>query len=344
MLRFTITMECLQVTGSSGTLEIVDAPVPEGGPMDALVEVEAASVGLTVHRNVHDRIAGAEENHFRIPGHEIVGRVSEVGAGLTHVSEGDLVTNHYYLFCGHCTPCESGREPLCENLRGKVGVDVDGGYAEYVRLPGRNLVRLPDDLDPVETTVIPDAVATPVHVAERRGPIDPGDDVMILGAGGGVGIHLVQIAAHHGATVTAVDQRTHKLERCAELGAARTVNTADRSVSTLEPGYDIVVDFVGSTELAAETAELLAPGGRFVSLVGTGEPLAGFTPRKLVRGELEVVGSRYCSRSEIRRAAELVADGTVEPIISEVVELADVSSLLELIASGDHLGRGAVTP
>lgn len=337
-------MDCLQVTDPDGTMRPTETTVPEVGPAEVLVEVEATSVGRTVYNNVHGRIVDDPANLPRIPGHEVVGRVEEVGAGVEHVAPGERVTTHYYLFCGNCSYCESGHEPLCEDLRGHVGVDVDGGYAEYVSLPSRNVVRLPDDLDPVRATAVPDAIATPYHVASRRAQVEPGDDVLILGAGGGVGIHLVQMVDHFGGSVTAVDQRSDKLRACSELGAVRTVDTRDESIADVGGTYDAVVDFTGAMELVTEATELIAPHGRFVHLTPFRDRTFELTPRQLVWNEFDVVGSRYCSRYEIRRCAELVDVGVIEPIVTDVVDLDGVVDLLGTIAAGDHLGRGAVIP
>lgn len=337
-----IAMQCLQVTDSASTLELTEQPVPEVGPGEVLVDVVATSVGRTVYRNIHGKVVDRPDNLPRIPAHELVGRVDEVGPGVSHVAEGDLVTPHYYLFCGHCEMCEAGYEPLCANLRGQVGVEIDGGYAEFAKLPGRNLVVLPEELDPVEATAIPDAIATPYHVADRRARIKPDDQVMILGAGGGVGIHLVQMARHYGGTVTAVDQRTAKLDRCAAEGAARTIDTREESLADLEETYDVIVNFTGAMDLVAEATDRLAPAGRFVHLTAFAGQSFACAPRALVRRECDVVGSRYCSRYEIRRSAELVVDGVIDPVITEVVDLPEVPALFETLEAENLVGRGAV--
>lgn len=233
---------------------------------------------------------------------------------------------------------------MCENLRGNVGVDVDGGFAEYVRLPARNVVHLPTDLDAIEATVIPDAIATPFHIADRRAKITPGDDVMILGAGGGVGIHLVQVADYYGGKVTAVDQRNEKLELCTELGASDTIDTEENSIASTGRAYDVVVDFTGDMELVSAATDLIAPHGRVVHLTPFQDRTVNLAPRDFVWNEFDVVGSRYCSRSEIRKSAKLVVDGIVKPVVTEVVTLDGVPDLLQRIAAGDHVGRGAVTP
>src|SRR5207302_9279290 len=126
----------------------------------------------------------------RVPGHELVGSIVEVGAGVDPARRGELVTAHFYLFCGRCQRCLAGREPVCDNLRGWVGVDRDGGYAELVSLPGRNAVELPAGLDPILATTVADAMATPVHVCRRAG-VQPGERLAVIAAGGGVGVHMV---------------------------------------------------------------------------------------------------------------------------------------------------------
>lgn len=336
-------MDCLQLT-EAGELEPGEIDIPAPGPTDVLIDVEATSVGLTVYNAINGLLGSDRASLPRIPGHEIIGRVAAVGDGVTGVAEGELVGAYFYLSCGGCDPCLSGHEPLCENLRGHVGIDVDGGYAEYARLPAFNAIPIPDDLDPVAATTIPDAVGTPYHIANQRARIEPGDEVMVLGAGGGVGIHLVQMAQYFGGIVTAVDQRGDKLDRCERLGARRTVDTRHESVAELDGSFDAIVDFTGAMDLVAESLDLIAPRGRVVHLTGFRDRAFELAPRDLVRREFAVVGSRYCSRYEFGRCAELVANGTIEPVVTEVVDLPGVPELLETIAAGDHVGRGAVVP
>jgi propanol-preferring alcohol dehydrogenase len=341
-------MECLQLEEWGGELQRVDVPVPEPRPGEALIEVAATSVGLTV-RNAINGDLGDEPTHLpRIPGHEIVGRIVETEDASTAFDEGDLVAAYFYLICGRCNACLSGHESLCENFDGFVGVEVDGGYAEYVRLPVQSVVKLPEEIDPVAATAVPDAIGTPYHIVEQRTDISPGDDVLVLGAGGGVGIHLVQMADYFGGDVTAVDRVDEKLEKCEDLGARYTVNTDRRTLTEFadENGiqYDVVVDFTGVMELLEESLSLLARRGRLVNLTGFPGRSFDLSPREQVLSELEVVGSRYCSRHELRRSAELVVDGVIEPVVSDVVGMEGVQELLDTIEAGELVGRGAMTP
>lgn len=339
-------MDCLRLEAWDGALRTATVERPDVGDRDVLVDVEATGVGLTVARAIRGELGGDAADLPRIPGHELVGTVVAVGEGVTSVEPGDFVGAYFYLVCGHCRACRAGRHSLCANNAGFVGVDVDGGFAAYARLPARNAVPIPGSVDPVAASVIPDAVATPYHVADRRAEIAPGDDVLVLGAGGGVGIHMVQVARHFGGEVTAVDRRAEKLDACADLGAARTVNTATESLTAATAGrtYDAVIDFTGDTALAEAATGTLAPGGRFVHLTAFPDRTVAVAPRSLVRNEIAVLGARYCSLDECSRAADLVADGVVEPVVSEVVDLEGVPALLERIEAGDVVGRGAVTP
>ena len=341
-----MSMECLQLTEWGSQPELASVPVPDIGADEVLLEIEAASVGLTVHNVINGQLGDEPDWLPRIPGHEFVGRVAETGEQVDGLAEGDLVGSYFYLTCGHCTPCQSGNDSLCENNAGFLGLHRDGGYAEYAAIPAGNAIELPADIDPVAATVATDAAATPYHVANRRADIEPGDDVMVLGAGGGVGIHMVQIAQYFGGTITAVDLSEEKLENCSDLGAEATVNTKSETLSDhvqrTGTQYDAIVDFTGVTELLEEATGILAPGGVLVNLTAFAGNTFPVSPREQVLAETGVIGSRYCAKTELARVGELIADGELEAVVSEVVDLEGVPDLLERIAAKEVVGRGAV--
>lgn len=337
-------MECLEITEWGGPLRRAERDVPEPGPTEVLVDVEATGIGRTVANVIEGNLGDDPDDLPRIPGHELVGTVAETGAGVTHVDEGDRITAYFHIVCGHCQPCRSGFDSLCENHEGWISVDTDGGFAEYARLPARNAIAIPDGIPPVEATVIPDAVATPYHVANQRANVDRGDDVLVLGAGGGVGIHMIQVASYFGADVTAVDVATEKLERCAEVGAARVHDPGPGGdVDELaDVSYDAAIDFTGDTDLLEACVDLLGPRGRLVNLTTFPGNEMALSPRTEVMNELAVVGSRYCSKHELQRAGDLVADGVVEPVVSEVTDLDGTPDLLRRVVDNEVVGRGAV--
>lgn len=339
-------MQCLEITEWGGPLERSERERPEVGPTDVLVEVEATGVGRTVHNVVQGNLGDDPADLPRIPGHEVVGTVVETGAGVTHVGAGDRVAAYFHVVCGHCRACRAGDDSLCANHGGWISVDTDGGYAEYVSLPGRNAIAIPDGIPAAEATVVPDAVATPYHVATQRAAIERGDRVAVLGAGGGVGIHMVQVARYFGADVTAVDVASEKLDRCEAVGATAVHDPGpDADLSALSADrYDAVVDFTGDAALLEASVDLLGPRGTLVNLTTFPGNEMALSPRAQVMDELAVVGSRYCAKHELQRAGELVAEGAVDPVVSEVTDLDGTPALLRRVVENDVVGRGAMVP
>src|SRR5438105_4410673 len=234
-----------------GEVRIEEVRDPRPGEDEVLVSVAACGVGLTVLNCIRGDLGDDPDDLPRVPGHELVGTIVQTGPGVEPSRRGELVTAHFYLFCGRCPRCLAAREPICENLRGWVGVDRDGGYAELVALPARNAVALPAGLDPVLATTVADAIATPVHVCGRAG-VRPGERLAVVAAGGGVGVHMVQVARVYGAEVVGLDVGLEKIEYLErELGVA-AVRSADFRAVELPSAWndmvDVVVDLLGTTE------------------------------------------------------------------------------------------------
>ena len=340
-------MKALVLEAANEPFELKDVPDPVAGPGQAVANVLACGSGLTIQ---HVK-AGRQAIPFpRIIGHEIAGEIVETGQGVTGLAVGDPVTIHFYLFCGHCRYCLAGREPLCENLGGQVGKQCDGGYAEYLKLPERNFVKLPDGLDlegqPAETAVIADALATPYKVL-RRGRIGAGQWVGVFGAGGGVGLHQVVMARWAGARVIAIDVAKDKFDACRSAGAEHVVDASAGRVAeeiadiTGGRGLDVAVDYVCTDSTLEAAATSLGPDGRLVTLGGTGQQ-SKIALSILRQAEREVLSSRYVSRTEIIETLDLVARGDVAPIVSEVRPMAEAEELHEMIEAASVIGRAAL--
>ena len=328
-----------------GDLLVEDVTNPEPGADEVLVEVIACGVGLTVLNYMRGDLGGDDSHLPRVPGHELVGRVVEVGAGVEAVRKGELVAAFFYLFCGRCPHCLAGAEDLCDNMGGYLGVHRDGGYAERVILPARNAIRLPDGVDPVAATVINDAVATPVHVARLAG-IRPGERVAVVAAGGGVGIHAVQVARVFGAEVAGLDVGSEKLAYLDEELGVFAIDSSDFERVELPPAWDgkadVVIDFLGRPESSRWALDALARDGRLVMLTTFRDREFPISSRELVLSQLSILGSRYATRGEFELAARLAASGRVRAVIGRREPIERVSEIHADLRAGRLLGRGAL--
>ncbi|MDP9481618.1 MAG: alcohol dehydrogenase catalytic domain-containing protein, partial [Chloroflexota bacterium] len=333
----------VQRWGEDPTWERFAAAAP--GPGEARLAIEACGVGLTVLNAIRGDLADDRATLPRVPGHELVGRVAEVGSGVPPSLIGRRMVAYFYLFCGDCPECVAGAENRCRRLAGYVGVHVDGGYAPAATLPVRNLVEVPDGLDPVEATVVPDAVATSIHVCRSRARVGPEDRVAVIGAGGGVGVHLVQVARLFGATVAGLDVSEPKLATIGELDAI-PIDSAD--FDRLDAGLfsgdrpTVIADLLGTRASFDWATRAVEPGGRIVVLTTFRDREAALDRRALVLTETAVLGSRYASRHEVRLAGDLVAEGRVRAIVGQTTAARDAPELHRRLREGSLVGRGAL--
>ena len=345
-------MKAMVLRASGQPLELAEMPRPQVGPAEVLVRVRACGIGLTVVNLL--ATPGRVTAYPRIPGHEIAGDVVEVGTAVRTVKVGQRVTNHFYLTCGQCKQCRAGRETLCLNQRGNVGAAIDGGYAEYVALPERNTVPIPDGVSYVEAAVASDAIATPYHACHQEARLGPGDSVLIVGAGGGVGIHMVQMAKLCGARVLAADIGDDKLALAQAHGAdevidARKAKLPD-AVKALTQGLGVnaAIDIVASRATLEAALQSLAVGGRLVIIGAQPKPVygvePGFTvnPLEFLHRGLELHASRYVNAAEIAHTLELVRSKRIKPVVTQIFTLDRVEEAHDLIRRNATVGRVAM--
>jgi len=332
----------LETTGLAG-IRIRDVPVPTPGTGEVLGRVLACGVGGTVLRKVRSIPASALPV---ILGHEAACQIVAVGKGENEIAVDDRAVLYFYITCGNCRYCSTDRPSLCENEgRGelRVGEHIDGALAEYVCLPARNFIKIPPTLNPVDATVVIDAISTPLHVCSRA-QAAAGERMAIIGAAGGVGVHLVQVAANLGLSVIAID-RAEKLPPLVDFtrGDLHLVPSDDANLlDQLGGSIDIVVDFVGSADTSRISMNLLGRGGRLVALARDATTSLLVPGIDLVSNELSVLGSKYATPAEVQSAVKMVADGSVRAVITESGGLDDVPSMLEKIESGITVGRAVV--
>jgi propanol-preferring alcohol dehydrogenase len=340
-------MKALVLRAPNTPFDLTEVPDPVAGPGEAVARVLACGSGLTIQHIKAGRIAA---KFPRIIGHEITGEIVAVGAGVSGLGIGDGVTAYYYLNCGHCRMCLSNYEPLCLNSGGNVGINCDGGYAEYIKLPAHVFIPLPAGLDykahAAEIGVVTDALATPYKVL-RRARVKAGETVAVFGAGGGVGIHQLMLAKWARARVIAVEVASNKFDACRKAGADEVVDASQGNVAealrnlTGGKGVDVAIDYVSSTSTLEAAARSLGIHGRLVTLGGAGAAFNVSSLDMLLK-EQELLGSRYVTRSEILATLDLVARREVWPLVSEIHAMKDAEALHARLERGEVTGRAAL--
>ena len=333
----------LEEFGKPLVLKEVDEP--KILPYEALVRVRDCGVCGTDLKIKLGKLGGGPLP--MIMGHEAAGEVVEVGQEVKDFRPGDRVVVNFYITCGRCRYCNQGRDTMCDRVR-QHGFHVDGGYAEYMKTPAVNLVKVPDHVPLEQACILGDAIATSYHAITKRADIHPGTTVALIGTGG-VGLHSLQIAKLAGAWTIAVDINDDRLALAKSLGADATVDAREgdfhKEVRRLTDGegVDVVIEFAANADTLESSLLSLRKTGRLV-FVGyvPGLPMSLF-PRDLTGSELELVGSRANTTQELRETMNLVAQGLVRPIIDRTFPLEEVEEAHELLHDGKIIGRAVLT-
>ena len=285
-------MKAIRMVEPGKLLELQHIPIPTADEEDVLVRVRAAGI---CHSDAHYRAGRSSMGMLPITlGHEVAGEVEWVGAQVTGVKAGDRVCLHYNISCGDCYYCRSGNEQFCTTVK-MIGHHVDGGYAEYIAMPARNAVPLPDEITFEEGATLMCASATALH-ALRRGRVKQGEMVAVFGVGG-LGMSAIQLAKALGAVdVFAVDIKQDKLELASEYGAIPVDASRSDAVEEIRKltrgrGVDVALEMIGLPVTMKQTIESLGVLGRAV-IVGLSQmPLEIHPYQTLIGYETEIIGS-----------------------------------------------------
>jgi len=324
-------------------------PRPTLGPHDVLVRVEACGVcyhDVLVMQGVLRRGVKPQV----VLGHEVAGTVEEVGQLVFSVTPGDKVVSLLTEPCGWCPRCTTGREHRCLQGVG-IGHGGDGGFAEYLKVHERALVRLPASVDAVGACLLACPIGVALHALRDAGGLRAGETVLITAAGGGVGSHAVQVARALGARVLAQTTSPHKEEALRRLGADQVLVTPDLAFGemalalTEEEGCSVVVNLIGARAFA-ECWTALAQFGRLV-VVGELEGGAFSLPTaELIFKDARILGVSGVSRAQVVDAARLLVGGRVRPVVARTLPLT-VEGVLEayrLLTRERPLGRVVLVP
>jgi NADPH:quinone reductase-like Zn-dependent oxidoreductase len=276
-----------------------------------------------------------------ISGADVAGEVAVAPGG--DIVHGQRVMLQPGISCGRCEACLSGRDNECARYD-VLGYHSDGGYAEFVKVPLQNLIPIPDELGFVEAAAFPLTFLTAWHMLVTRAGLVTGEDVLVIGAGSGVGQAALQIARHHGARVFATAGSEEKIARARQLGAINVVNHSSENVParvremTGGRGVDIVVEHVG-TATWDRSLKCLARSGRLVTCGATTGHDARVDLRFLFGRQLSLLGSYMGRKGELLRAAQVLFAGTFKPVVDSTFHLAEAADAHRRLEARENFGK-----
>jgi NADPH:quinone reductase-like Zn-dependent oxidoreductase len=319
--------------GGPEVLRYADFETPQPGPGDVQVRLRAAALNRA-DLWTRQGWPGLKLAYPHIPGADGAGEVSALGEGVTEFQIGERVVINANLGCGHCAACMAGWDNRCEDWH-LLGETKRGTYAEYIVLPSRQLLPLPDDFSFDEAAASGLVFHSAWHSLIRRGNLRAGESVLIVGASGGVNTASIQVAKLAGAKVYVVGSSARKLALAESLGADVLIDRSQEDnwskavyLATGRKGVDVVVDNVGagSMPLSLRAAK---KGGRILT-VGN---------RYIFARHLSIIGSTMGTLADFSKVMGLIFSGLLKPVLDKQFPLADAAQAQERLASGEQMGK-----
>ena len=336
--------------GGTEVLSLERVPDPTAGQKDVIIKVDACGVCF------HDIVTrnGTLKFGVQMPcilGHEISGTVVDVGRDVRAFRKGDRVaTVQRFHICGACRYCRTGRETLCPERKFTGDLGMVGGYAEYVAIEDDNVAPVPEGVPLQDAAIVACAIGTILNAIREIGKLQPGETALVTGAGGGLGMHAVQLARLAGALVIAQTTSREKADQIRGLGAHTVIVHArgeDFSgavkKATGGAGVDVAIDNVGS-QLFESIRRSMGIGGRWI-MIGqlTGE-FVPFNPAQLFLKNVSMLSATSTTRKQLVDCLALVARGVIKPIVSLALPLEQAARAHELVESGKSAGRVVLRP
>jgi 2-desacetyl-2-hydroxyethyl bacteriochlorophyllide A dehydrogenase len=332
--------------GGPDKLSYEDLPTPTFGPEDVLVRVKACALN---HLDIWIR-QGNPAYPMPLPhvlGSDVAGIVEQVGAQVDSVAVGQRVFVSPGISCWKCEQCLAGRDNMCRSY-GLVGAMTHGGYAEYVKVPFRNVLPIPENLSFEQAAAFPLVSVTASHMLFALAGLQHGETVLIMGAGSGVGSMAVQMGKLAGARVIATVGSDDKIPKAVILGADAVINHAQDKVServkllTEGRGVDVVIEHIGP-EVWDSALESLAKGGRLVTCGATTGGDVKLNLRYVFSRQLTIKGSYMGTHSELAKVAELMGQGRLISVIDRTFPLQEARVAQLLMLSRKFFGKIVLT-
>ncbi|MFQ5897335.1 MAG: zinc-binding dehydrogenase [Candidatus Methylomirabilia bacterium] len=333
--------------GGPEVLRYDDTADPVSGPGEVLIRVRACALN---HLDLWVR-NGLPALQTPLPfwtGSDIAGEAVKVGAEVQGVNVGDRVAINPNLSCGRCEYCNQGEDSLCVTY-GILGEHACGGLAEYVNVDGRNVLKLPDAVSFEAAAAFILVNMTAWRMLVTQAALRPGEDLLILGVGGGVSSAAVQIGKLCGARVWVTSSSDEKLERAKALGADECINYGNTEWAkvvwekTGKRGVDVVVETVG-TATWNHSLRVLAKNGRLVTCGATTGPIGETDIRVVFWKQLRIIGSTMANRKEFLAVMTQLFRGRLQPIVDRIFPLKDGVEAQRILAEGKQFGKLVLLP
>jgi NADPH:quinone reductase-like Zn-dependent oxidoreductase len=331
--------------GGPEVLMYEDVPDPQPRKDQVLVRVRACSVN---HLDLWVRkgLPGVKLPH--ILGSDVAGEIVEVGEYVTGFQVGQRVLLAPMHYCGHCEKCIAGVQNLCPAFTVR-GNGVDGGDCELIAERAASVIPIPDSLDFNQAASVPLVFVTAWHMLVGRAGVRPGQTVLVLGAGSGVGSAAIQIARlfHCRVITTAGDE--NKLAKARELGADFGINHYQQKISdevrkiTNKEGCDIVIEHVGAATWD-ESVKSLKSGGTLVTCGATTGSNVGIELRHLFARQLSLLGSYMGTMGELHEVLKHVFAGRLKPVVDRTFPLSEIRAAHEYLENSRMFGKIVVNP
>lgn len=333
--------------GGIDKLIFEEIPVPAPGPNDVLVNVKATSLN---HLDIWVRkgLPGVRFPLPMIPGVDAAGIVAEPGSEVRHVKAGDRVVVAQGISCGHCKYCLNGQDNLCKDYR-LIGEHRDGADAEFIVVPSKNIIPLPDAVSFEGAAAAALVFLTAWQMLIDRANVQPGEEVLVHGAGSGVGSAGIQIAKMLGARVIATTGSDRKAALAKQLGADEVINYLSQDLLdeirklTSKRGVDVVFDHVG-TAVWEESIKGLAKGGRLVTCGATSGYEAMTDLRYIFYRQIQILGSTMGKKGDLTVIMKLMAQGKLKPVVDRVLPLSGVREAHRTLEAGEQFGKIVLIP
>lgn len=328
--------------GGPSVLEYADVETPTPGPHEVLVRVKACALN---HLDIWIR-EGNPAYPLPLPhisGSDIAGVVEGVGGQVQDVAVGTRVFISPGLSCWQCDACLAGRDNFCKSYT-LVGALTKGGYAEYVTVPAKNAIPLPENLTFEQGAAFPLVAVTAWHMLFPLAQLHSGESVLIMGAGSGVGSMAIQMAKMVGARVITTVGSDDKVSKAKALGADDVLNHTTQEVAksvmglTKGAGVDVVIEHIGP-QVWDQCLRSLAKGGRLITCGATTGADVKVNLRALFSRQLTIRGSYMGTRAELLEAARLIGQGKLRPIVDRVFPLREARAAQELMLERKFFGK-----